>query len=95
LFFLSFLQTVSQVWKDTYILTYVATSPPFVGAFTAVQALVFEPSQLSHLYYILIILFLFIQTSGYNFGIPYLLPATAKEVQRTFGMPEREGRFGE
>jgi len=39
LFFKSFLQTVSQEWKDQYILTYVAASPPWVGAFTAVQSL--------------------------------------------------------
>jgi hypothetical protein len=62
LFFLSFLRTMPQEWKDKYILTYFATSPPFVGAFTAVQSL----------------------TSGYNFGIPYLSPANAKLVQRTF-----------
>jgi len=62
LFFLSFLQTMSQEWKDKYIMTYFATSPPLIGAFTAAQSL----------------------TSGYNFGIPYLSPAHAKIVQRSF-----------
>lgn len=62
LFFMSFLQTVSQDWKDKYILTYIATSPPLVGAAMAVQSL----------------------TSGYDFSIPFLPPAAAKLVQRTF-----------
>jgi len=39
LFFLTFLRTVSQEWKDRYILTYMATSPPWVGAVEAVQSL--------------------------------------------------------
>lgn len=39
LFFLTFLRSVSQEWKDKYILTYVAASPPWVGAVAAVQSL--------------------------------------------------------
>lgn len=39
LFFLTFLQTVSQEWKDTYILNFVAASPPWVGAVAAIQSL--------------------------------------------------------
>jgi lysophospholipase-3 len=61
-FFLSFLRTMTQTWKDTYLQTYFATAPPILGAFTAVQSI----------------------TSGYNFGIPFLSPAVAKVVQRTF-----------
>eukprot|EP00026_Physarum_polycephalum_P006760 Phypoly_transcript_06812.p1 GENE.Phypoly_transcript_06812~~Phypoly_transcript_06812.p1 ORF type:complete len:333 (+),score=48.85 Phypoly_transcript_06812:371-1369(+) len=39
LFFLTFLQTVTQEWKDQYILNFVAASPPWVGAVAAVQSL--------------------------------------------------------
>lgn len=39
LFFLTFLQTVTQEWKDQYVLTYIAVSPPWVGAIEAVQSL--------------------------------------------------------
>lgn len=40
LFFLTFLRTMTQEWKDKYVLTYIAVSPPWVGAIEAVQSLV-------------------------------------------------------
>lgn len=31
---------MTQEWKDKYVLTYIAVSPPWVGAIEAVQSLV-------------------------------------------------------
>jgi len=39
LFFLTFMRTVTQEWKDKYVLTYIAASPPWVGSVEAIQSL--------------------------------------------------------